>query len=114
RAATVNEFPGELRGRVPAGLPHSAWQLLEHIRIALWDIVEFCRDTRHESPPWPDGYWPKQPEPPSEEAWQHSVKAVRYQLQALRKMIDDPKRDLFAPLPGGSGHTLWREALLAA
>jgi len=112
--AAVDEFPPELRGRVPAGMTHSAWQLLEHIRIALWDIVEFCRNTRHKSPPWPDGYWPKKTGPPSEEAWEHSVKAVRDTLGDLREMIDDPKRDLFAPLPGGSGQTLLREALLAA
>ena len=113
-AAAVGDFPAELRGRVPAGMPHSAWQLLEHIHIALWDIVEFCQNTRHKSPPWPDGYWPKKPEPPSERAWEQSVEAIRRNLDALRELINDPKRDLFAPLPGGSGQTLLREALLAA
>ncbi len=113
-AAAVDGFPAELRGRVPEGLPHSAWQLLEHIRIALWDIVEFCRDPHHKSPPWPEGYWPKKPEPPSEEAWEKSVKAVRDNIESLRKLITDPKQDLLAPLPGGSGQTLLREALLAA
>jgi DinB superfamily len=113
-AAAVTNFPVKLRGRVPEGLPHSAWQLLEHMRIALWDIVEFCRDTRHKSPPWPEGYWPKKPEPPSEEAWDRSVNAVREQLDAFRELINDPKQELFAPLPGGSGQTLLREALLAA
>src|SRR5215469_17580943 len=74
--AAVNDFPADLRGRVPQGLEHSAWQLLEHIRIAIWDIVEFCRDTRHKSPAWPEGYWPKTAEPPSEKAWEQSIKAV--------------------------------------
>lgn len=113
-AAAVTGFPAEMRGRVPEGLPHSAWQLLEHIRIALWDIVEFSRSAQHESPEWPDGYWPKKPAPPSKEAWDESVKAVEEHLEAMRKLIRDPKRDLFAPIPHGSGQTLLREALLAA
>jgi hypothetical protein len=113
-ATAVDDFPAELRGRVPEGLPHSAWQLLEHMRIALWDIVEFCRERGHKSPPWPEGYWPKHAAPPSDEAWGKSVKSVRDHLESLRKLIKDPKQDLFAPLPGGSGQTLLREALLAA
>jgi len=64
-AAAVDNFPAELRGRVPEGMPHSGWQLLEHVRLALWDIVEFCRDTRHKSPSWPEGYWPKTATPPT-------------------------------------------------
>jgi hypothetical protein len=113
-AAAVDEFPTDLRGRVPEGLEHSAWQLLEHIRIALWDIVEFCRDTRHKSPAWPEGYWPKAAEPPSEQAWEQSIEAVRKNLHEMRELIEDPKLDLLAPLPGGSGQTLLREALLLA
>jgi hypothetical protein len=113
-AAAVGDFPAELRGRVPEGMPHSAWQLLEHIRIALWDIVEFCHNPRHKSPKWPEGYWPKTAAPPDEKAWQKSVAAIQENLEALRQLIADPKHDLFAPLPGGSGQTLLREALLAA
>ena len=113
-AAAVDNFPVELRGQVPQGMPHSAWQLLEHIRIALWDIVEFCGDPRHKSPPWPDGYWPKKPAPLDEEAWEQSVESIRDNLKAMRQMINDPKHDLFAPIPGGSGQTLLRETLLAA
>lgn len=113
-AAAVDDFPIGLRGRVPEGMPHSAWQLLEHIRIALWDIVEFCRDPRHKSPAWPDGYWPKSGAPPSEDAWEESIKSIRANLQAMRHMINDPKQDLLAPIAGGSGQTLLREALLIA
>jgi len=113
-ASAVDNFPVELRGRVPEGMPHSAWQLLEHIRIALWDIVEFCRNPRHKSPPWPDGYWPKKPAPPSEEAWEQSVKSIHDNLKTMREMINDPKHDLLTPIPGGAGQTLLREALLAA
>ncbi|HTV65264.1 MAG TPA: DinB family protein [Bryocella sp.] len=113
-AAAVDQFPSELRGRVPEGMPYSAWQLLEHIRLALSDIVEFSRDARHKSPPWPEGYWPKKPAPPSDKAWDESVQAIRDNLDTLREMIQDAKQDLFAPLAGGSGQTLLREALLAA
>ncbi len=112
--AATADFPTDLRGRVPAGISYSAWQLLEHIRIALWDIVEFCRNPRHKSPPWPEGYWPKGAAPPNDEAWEQSVKSIGGNLQALREMINDPKHDLLAPLSGGSGQTLLREALLAA
>jgi hypothetical protein len=112
-AATAN-FPAELRGKVPEGLPHSPWQLLEHIRIALWDIYEFCRNPRHKSPEWPEGYWPKMPAPPNDAAWEHSIQAINESLEGMRKLITDSKHDLFAPLPGGSGQTLFREALLIA
>lgn len=112
--ASVADFPAELRGKVPDGLPHSAWQLLEHIRIALWDIYEFCRDPRHKSPEWPEGYWPKRPAPADEAAWKHSIQAIHENLEGMRKLITDPKHDLLAPLPGGSGQTLLREALLIA
>lgn len=113
-AASVADFPAELRGKVPDGLPHSAWPLLEHIRIALWDIYEFCRNPRHKSPEWPEGYWPKKPAPPNEAAWEHSVRAIQENLEGMRGLISDTKHDLFAPLAGGSGQTLFREALLIA
>jgi DinB superfamily len=113
-STAVNDFPTESRGKVPTGMEHSPWQLLEHIRIAMWDIVEFCRDTRHKSPAWPDSYWPKAPAPPNHEAWDESVKAIHASLDAMRKLVQDPELDLFAPLAGGSGQTLLREVLLAA
>src|ERR1700689_4059907 len=92
-SSAVADLPAKLRGRVPKGLPHSAWQLLEHIRIALWDMVEFSSNAKHESPKWPEGYWPKEPAPPSEEAWEQSVKSVRENLDTMRKLISDPKHD---------------------
>jgi hypothetical protein len=113
-AASVKNFPAELRGEVPAGLPHSAWQLLEHIRIALWDMYEFCHNARHKSPEWPEGYWPKTAAPPNEEAWEHSIESIHENLEGMRKLITDPKHDLLAAIPGGSGQTLLREALLIA
>jgi DinB superfamily len=113
-AASVKDFPAELRGKVPAGLPHSAWQVLEHIRIALWDIYEFCSNARHKSPAWPEGYWPKHAAPPKDDAWEHSIASIQDNLEGMRKLINDPKHDLLAPIPGGSGQTLLREALLLA
>ncbi len=112
--AAVDDFPAKLRGSVPKGFPYSAWQLLEHIRLALWDILEFSRDARHKSPAWPEGYWPKTAEPPSSDAWDKSVRAVDEHVAAMRELVTDPSRDLFAPLPHGTGQTLLREALLAA
>jgi hypothetical protein len=113
-SSAVNGVPAKLRGHVPKGLPHSAWQLLEHIRIALWDIVEFSRGAGHKSPKWPEGYWPKNAAPATDEDWEQSLKAVREYMEEMRKLISNPKHDLFAPIPHGSGQTLLREALLAA
>jgi len=112
--AAVKSFPVKLRGRVPAGFPYSAWQLLEHVRLALWDILEFTRDARHKSPKWPEGYWPKTAEPPSADAWDKSVAAIADHLKAMRELVTDSSRDLFAPLPHGTGQTLLREVLLVA
>ena len=113
-AASVKDFPAELRGKVPAGLPHSAWQLLEHIRIALWDIYEFSRGAQHKSPAWPEGYWPKTAAPANDEAWEDSLASINENLKGMRNLITDPKHDLLAPIEGGSGQTLLREALLIA
>ena len=113
-SAAVHGFPAKLRGQAPDGLPHSAWQLLEHIRIALWDILEFSRDAKHKSPKWPEGYWPETVAPPSDKAWDESVKAILNTQEELRKLVTDPSRDLFKPFPHGDGQTLLREVLLAA
>jgi hypothetical protein len=112
--ATVADLAPEHRGVRPEGTPHSAWQLLEHLRIAQRDILEFSRDPQHVSPKWPDGYWPKDPAPPGETAWDESVAAFSRDNQALQDRVADPKNDLHAPLPWGDGQTLLREALLAA
>jgi hypothetical protein len=111
-AGAVKDFPPKLRGQVADGLPHSAWQLLEHIRIALWDILEFSRGSEHTSPKWPEGYWPATVAPPSDEAWDKSVDSVRKHLEGMRKLVLDRSHDLFAPLARGEGPTLLREVLL--
>lgn len=109
----VKDFPPELRGKRPTGGPHSAWELLEHLRIALWDILEFTRDAKkHVSPEFPSGYWPATVEPPSEKAWEESVEEYRRHLREFAELAK--KVDLFEPIPGGEGKTPLREVLLAA
>jgi uncharacterized damage-inducible protein DinB len=112
--ATVADLAPEHRGVRPPGAPHSAWQLLEHLRLAQSDILEFSRDPKHVSPKWPEGYWPRDPAPPNEQAWAESVAAFRRDSQALQDLVADPKSDLYTPFPWGKGQTLLREALLAA
>jgi hypothetical protein len=110
----IADFPPHLRGRKAEGAPHTAWQLLEHLRIAQWDIVEFSRNPGHVSPEFPAGFWPKTAGPPSEEAWEESVGAVRADLEAIQKLVEDPATDLYARIVHGEGQTILREALLIA
>jgi len=112
--SSLKDFPRELRGKKPEGAPHTPWQLLEHIRIAQWDILEFSRDARHKSPKWPDDYWPKTPAPPSDKAWDKSVKQVLSDLDEICALVKNARNDLFASIPHGDGQTLLREALLVA
>ncbi len=107
-------LPEAQRGVRPAGAPHSAWQLLEHFRIAQWDILEFSRNAKHVSPQFPEGYWPVSDAPPNAEAWDKSVAAVERDLAAMEKLISNPKTDLFAPIAHGDGQTILREALVLA
>jgi hypothetical protein len=110
----INDIPVALRGQRPKGAAHSPWELLEHLRIAQWDILEFSRNPSHESPEWPDEYWPKSPEPPTRNAWKQSADAYRADLEAMIALVSDPKSDLFAEIPHGDGQTMLREALLVA
>jgi hypothetical protein len=112
--AAVKKMPVELRGKRPKGAQHSPWQLLEHLRIAQWDILEFSRNLKHKSPDWPEGYWPKSPEPPAKGAWDKSIKSFRVDLKTMCDLVTDEKTDLFAPIPHGDGQTILREALLVA
>jgi DinB superfamily len=110
----VSSLPAALQGRRPQGAPHSAWELLEHLRIAQWDILEFSRNPKHVSPGWPDGYWPKTAAPPNAQAWEESVAKFRADLKAMEQLVSDPATDLFARIPHGEGQTILREALLVA
>ena len=112
--AAIARFPESLRGVKPAGVPHSAWQLLEHMRIAQWDILEFSRNSRHVSPEFPDGYWPPADAPPSPRAWNQSVHTFRTDLKSMMALVSNPRKDLLARIPHGEGQTLLREALLVA
>ena len=110
--AALKDFPPELRGRKPDGFPHTPWQLLEHLRIAQWDILEFSRDGRHKSPKWPEGYWPQSEAPPSDRAWDDSVRRFQSERRAMQKLVLDKSRDLSAIVPHAQSQTLVREALL--
>lgn len=112
--AAFSGLPAKCRGIRPRGMPHSAWQLLEHMRIAQWDILEFSRDPKHVSPDWPAGYWPKNPQPPSAAAWRKSLKQFAHDLEAMKKLVANPKTDLFERIPHGTGQTILREAILVA
>ena len=110
----VKGLPPNLRGKKPARFPHSAWMLLEHMRLAQWDILDFSRNPKHVSPDWPEGYWPKTQAPPSAAAWTKSIREFQSNLNAMQDLVADPATDLYAPIPWGDGQTILREALLVA
>jgi hypothetical protein len=110
----IRGIPPRLRGKRAAGLPHTSWQLLEHLRIAVWDLLEFSRDAKHVSPEWPAGYWPKSDAPPHAAAWNRSVKEFRRDMAAMQALVSKSSTDLFARIPHGTGQTILREALIVA
>lgn len=112
----VKDFPAKLRGSIPSNLPYSAWQLLEHLRITQRDILNFSAPPTggYHPIPWPDGYWPESQEPPSANAWEQSIAAVRTDLEHFEALIQNPKSDLYKPFRWGDGQNLLREALLIA
>lgn len=112
--AAVKDLPAELRGKRPKGAAHSPWELLEHMRIAQWDILEFVRNANHVSPEFPSGYWPSTAAPPNEKAWEKSVNAFRADLKAMAKLVANESTDLLAPIPHADGKTILREVLLVA
>jgi uncharacterized damage-inducible protein DinB len=108
----VADLPASLRGRKPDGLPYSPWQLLEHIRITQHDILDFCRNPKYKEIAWPDDYWPKSAEPPSDTAWDASVRQIREDRAGLEALATDESLDLAARIPHGTGQTYLREILL--
>jgi len=110
----VKDFPVDKCGERVDGLPYTTWQVLEHMRIAQWDILDFTRDANHVSPKWPEGYWPPQSEAGTADAWKNSVAKFQKDLKEMQDLIADPATDLFAKIPHGSGQTVLREALLVA
>ncbi len=113
----VKDMPAKLRGVVPEGLPYSAWQLLEHMRLAQRDILDFSRnhDGSYRELKWPDDYWPKAPEPPTEGAWQKSIDQIRTDRKEFERLVDSTDdKNLVKPFPWGKGQNLLREAFLIA
>jgi hypothetical protein len=110
----IDGFPAEFFNARAGGVPYTPWQLLEHMRIAQWDILEFSRSAAHVSPKWPEGYWPEEGLAAGEEDWRRSVEAFRADLRAVEALVKDEANDLYARIPHGTGQTLLREALLVA
>src|SRR5919202_1981270 len=110
----VDDFPSELVNARAPGVPYTPWHLLEHMRIAQWDILEFSRDASHVSPKWPEGYWPDKDKEATEEDWRRSVESFRADLGEMGALVGDPSTDLYARIPHGDGQTILREALLVA
>ena len=105
-------LPAELRGVKPDNLPYSIWQLVEHIRIAQWDMLNFCIDPNHQSPEWPCEYWPKETAPTNDDAWKDSIKQINSDRDEFISLVE--KSDLYGPIPGGNGQTILLEALQMA
>lgn len=110
----VKGLPAELQAKRPKGAEHSPWEILEHLRIAQSDILEFSRDPKHESPKWPEGYWPESKAPADDRAWDKSVRAFKKDLNEMCELVQNAKTDLFSKIPHGDGQTILREALLTA
>jgi uncharacterized damage-inducible protein DinB len=110
--SSIDGLPAELRGKRPNGAPHSVWELVEHIRLAQLDILDFCRDEHYAEKQWPDDYWPPSPAPASAKAWNDSIAAYHADVKAFKKLVLSPDLDPFARIPWGSGQTHIREVAL--
>lgn len=111
--AAVDGIPEKIRGVRPPGFPYSAWELVEHLRLAQADILEFCVASRYHEKKWPDEYWPTSPAPRGGE-WRNSIAAYRRDRRAFERLASDPRIDVLAVVPNGSTQTYLREILLAA
>ena len=112
--AVVADFPIEKINQKIEHLPYTAWAVIEHMRIAQFDILEFSRNAAYVSPKWPEGYWPSADSAPDGAAWNKSVEAFRADLKEMEELVNNPSTDLLATLPHGDGQTTLREALLVA
>lgn len=110
--AAIKDLPDALQGKRPKGAEHSPWEIVEHMRIAQWDILEFSRSSKHQSPEWPGGYWPQTQKPPDDKKWAKSVRTFRKNLAEMCTLVESA--DLLATIPHGDGQTILREALLVA
>ncbi len=105
-------LPAALRGVTANDLPYSIWQIVEHIRIAQWDMLEFSKDGSHQSPKWPEGYWTKEAAPATDSAWRKSIKQIESDREQFISLLEEA--DIYAPIPHGSGQTILREAMQIA
>ncbi|HVI10617.1 MAG TPA: DinB family protein [Candidatus Binatia bacterium] len=110
----VKDLPENLRGVKPQEYPHTAWMLLEHLRLAQWDILEFSINPKYKAHKWPEDYWPKSEAPANAAAWDKSIREFRRDLKSMQDLVANPKTDLFALIPWGEGQTILREAMLLA
>ncbi|MGD0629455.1 MAG: DinB family protein [Terracidiphilus sp.] len=110
----IADFPAELRGKTPKGAEHSPWELLEHLRTAQQDILDFSTNPGYKEKEWPKEYWPAQDAPPDPKAWDRSINGICEDLKALVALVEDEKTDLFATIPHGDGQTILREILVVA
>jgi hypothetical protein len=112
--SALKYWPADLQGKKPEGAAHSPWEVLEHMRIAQWDILEFTRNPRHVSPEFPAGYWPNTQAPPDSKTWNKSLAAFRSDLQAIVRIVQNKSTDFLTPFAHGCGQTVLREVLLVA
>jgi hypothetical protein len=105
----LSGLPAALRGKKPDNLPYSIWQLVEHIRIAQWDMLEFCKDANHKSLKWPEEYWPKETSPANDSAWENSITQINADLEEFIQLLNSA--NIYQKLPHGQGQSILREAL---
>lgn len=107
----VKDFPEKLINTVPDGVPYSFWQMLEHIRVSQFDMVDFIQNPNYKEMKWPEDYWPGKNEMATKQIWDNAVKQYSEDLKTLQKIVNDPESDLFAPIKHGNGQTIFREIL---
>ena len=110
----LKTFPVDRCGQRIEGLSYTAWQVLEHMRLAQWDLLEFSRNAQHVSPKWPKGYWPDPGDTGSATLWNETAEKFRQDAKAFADLLRDPETDLFARIPHGTGQTILREVLILA
>jgi len=110
----IDNLPPALHNRKAEGIEHTAWQMLEHMRLAQADILDFCVNPQYKQSAWPDDYWPASDQAPTPADWERSRQQFFADLESMKSLVADPQQDLFAHIPWGKGQTLLREALLVA
>ncbi|TPE42163.1 DinB family protein [Pontibacter mangrovi] len=102
----------ETAGKTIPHLPYTIWQLVDHMRFTVEDILEFVHNPKYKEPNWPDDYWPTTKAPASQQALDKSIQALHKSMEEMVQLVQDPAHDLYKPIPHGDGQTLLREAIL--